>query len=149
MNYFSASSKIGCNTIIIVKSRRIFWKPWKIFCHVLLVCASSHPALDFSRHLRYLKMAGFCVSCGEYKAKKTTLRSNQSTWTISAFGHANVALKKQTNGNEINIHDSSNKYLMSNRVYIVIEPSWRNTRRAHTRDAYVSLEPLDSVCQLN
>ena len=28
------------------------------------MCASSHPASDFSRHLPYLKMAEFCVSCG-------------------------------------------------------------------------------------
>ena len=57
-----------------------------------------------------------------YKGKKTTLRSNQSTRTISALVHTNVALKKQTNGNGINNHDCFNKYLMKNRVYIVIEP---------------------------
>ena len=28
-----------------------------------LVCASSHPASDFSRHLPYQKMAEFCVFC--------------------------------------------------------------------------------------
>ena len=119
-------------------------------------------AIDWPRALQASvswtpSLEAWLIGKARYKAKKPTLRADEPTWwTIFASGHTDVDLKRQTNCNKITIHHSFNKYLMNalhqaainNRVYIVNEPSWRNTPWVHTRDTYVSLEPLNWVCKL-
>ena len=51
------------NPRIVAKSKKLFCRSEKIFCHVLLAPAVCHHQ-RFSRHFAASKMAEFCVSCG-------------------------------------------------------------------------------------